>query len=49
MYVHVPADPSKNTCFGGSFGKFLTKYFLGYEMMVISSFKDLMPQTYGKK
>lgn len=46
LYYHV--DPNKSTCFGGPFGQFLTEYFLGYDMMVISSFKGLLPSNRGK-
>lgn len=42
-------DPDMITCFGGSFGQFITKYFLGYDMMVISSFKGLLPSNHGKR
>ena len=41
-------DPHKSSCFGGPFGQLLTEYFLGYDMMVISSFKDLLPSNLGK-
>lgn len=41
-------DPSQSTCFGGPFGQFLTKYFLGYDMMIIASFKHLLPPNLGK-
>ena len=40
-------DPEKVSCFGGSFGRFITKYFFGYEMMIISSFKNLLPIEQG--
>lgn len=51
VYFYSPyyADPSKVTCFGGPFGQFLTEYFLGYDMMVISSFKSLLPSNRGKE
>ncbi len=44
----VIIDPEQVTCFGGSFGQFLSKYFLGYDMMVISSFKGLLPPGHGE-
>ena len=40
-------DPENNTCFGGGFGRFITKYILGYEMMIIASFKNLLPASQG--
>lgn len=45
--MHMYADPENTTCFGGEFGQFITKYFLGYEMMIIASFKNLLPQIQG--
>ena len=42
------ADPDNSTCFGGSFGFLLTKLFFGYEMMVIASFKYLLPEGHSK-
>ena len=47
LYVLVHADPENTTCFGEEFGQFITKYFLGYEMMIIASFKNLLPQIQG--
>ena len=46
--IDLPTDPDKTNCFGGRFGKVLTKYFLGYEVMIISSFKNLLPEKVGK-
>ena len=40
-------DPENTTCFGGKFGRFITKYMLGYEMMIIASFKNLLPAIQG--
>lgn len=47
-FPYCCTDPSKNTCFGGGFGQFLTQHFLGYDMMVISSFRGLLPSNRGK-
>ncbi|CAI8025541.1 Membralin [Geodia barretti] len=44
---HLYIDPENNTCFGGGFGRFITKYILGYEMMIIASFKNLLPASQG--
>lgn len=41
-------DPENTTCFGGPFGRFISRYFLGYEMMVIASFKNLLPLEHGE-
>lgn len=41
-------DPENSTCFGGQFGYFISKYLLGYEMMIIASFKDLLPAGQGR-
>ena len=46
--VPPTTDPDKTDCFGGRFGNVLTKYFLGYEVMIISSFKNLLPEKLGK-
>ncbi len=40
-------DPNETDCFGGWFGNVLTKYILGYDMMIISSFKNLLPEKVG--
>ena len=40
--------PENATCFGGQFGQFITKYFLGYDMMIIASFKNLLPLVQGE-
>ena len=48
IIIDLPPDPDKTNCFGGRFGKVLTKYFLGYEVMIISSFKNLLPEKVGK-
>lgn len=48
VYFVVLVDPENSTCFGGSFGQFITKYFIGYDMMIIGSFKNLLPLVQGK-
>eukprot|EP00731_Ephydatia_muelleri_P018618 Em0011g658a len=45
--LKVYVDPDNSTCFGGSFGFLLTKLFFGYEMMVIASFKYLLPEGHN--
>ncbi len=47
VYNYACTDPKETDCFGGWFGSFLTKYFLGYDMMIISSFKNLLPEKVG--
>ena len=47
MYIVCSSDPESTICFGGPFGHFITKYFLGYDMMVIASFKNLLPLIQG--
>ena len=48
-YLCINIDPEQARCFGGPFGKFLSKYFLGYDMMIITSFKTLLPTGHGKQ
>ena len=49
VFLHFDwTDPDQSSCFGGPFGNFLTKYFIGYDIMVIASFKNLLPEGMGK-
>ena len=45
--VLTNADPETSKCFGGPFGQFISKYLLGYDMMIIASFKNLLHPTQG--
>lgn len=44
----VLLDPSKDTCFGDSFGRFVLNEFLGYDDLLLASIKTLAEQEDNK-